>query len=102
MFEEMEFLQGRHEIRMFYQKINKGRREFKLKTNMIKKRRQHHNKQWKRNCQQMQKALFLTNEGSQQNPLSEQQNTTEDEDPLHCQLNFLKQQTMPLSSGSRK
>jgi len=36
MFEEMEFLQARYEIKKFYQKINKGRREFKLKTNMIK------------------------------------------------------------------
>jgi len=76
----MEFLQRRHKIRMFYQKINKVRREFKPKTNMIKNGDNiiiNNGKgivsRWRKHFSEL-----LINDGSQQNPLSEQQNTTED------------------------
>jgi len=91
MFEEMEFLQGRYKIRKFYQKINKDRRKFKPKTmikngnNIIISNEKGIVSRWKKHFSEL-----LTNDESQQNSLSEQQNRTEDENPLTLPAELFK------------
>lgn len=83
IFEELEYLQGRHEAKKFYQRINKDRKEFKPRTNLVKNgdgiiisNRDGIVNRWKK-CF----AELLANNTNERISICEQQDTVIDEDP---------------------